>query len=312
VRSTFSGTRFAGWYFAVQGVAIAGWWLYLTLRPGAVRLFVPPGAQDIDLIAFRLPDLLVAVPASLIAAVTFFARSRWAVPLGWLAAGAMDYAFFYCLAWTWHRQGGWLSVVLMAPAALLSTVSALDTSAEHLTLFRRAAPGPPGRHVAATLIQIVLFWSFFLLVVPFAIRTLEREQRWPTLEIAGQRPLAATLFLLFSALGVTSGMTMAVRGAGTPLPFDAPNRLVVLGPYAYIRNPMVVAGLGQGFAVALWLGSASVLAYVLLGALLWNYLVRPAEERDLHQAFGDEYASYCRHVRCWIPRLRRFVPGTSR
>jgi hypothetical protein len=31
-------------------------------------------------------------------------------------------------------------------------------------------------------------------------------------------------------------MTMAARGDGTPLPFAAPNRLVVAGPYRHLRE----------------------------------------------------------------------------
>ena len=36
---------------------------------------------------------------------------------------------------------------------------------------------------------------------------------------------------------------LAVRGRGTPVPFDCPPRLVIAGPYAYIRNPMAVSAL---------------------------------------------------------------------
>lgn len=304
--STFSGTGFPGWYFAIQGLAIAAWWLYLWGNPSATAPFIPPGAGSVDLVSFRLPDLLVVVPTSAIAALTFFTNSRWSVPLAWAAAGAMDYAFFYCLAWSWYREGGWLGVALMAPAALFSTVGAIDASAAQLPLFHRAAAARTSRHVAATVVQIVMFWSFFLFIVPAAIVAVERQLAWPNAAFAGQRIAAVTLFGLCSCLGLASGLTMAARGSGTPLPFDAPNRLVVSGPYAYLRNPMVVAGLGQGFAVGLWCGSPAVLAYVATGGLVWNFLVRPAEERDLLDTFGSEFSRYRDEVGCWVPRRRPF------
>jgi protein-S-isoprenylcysteine O-methyltransferase Ste14 len=253
-----------------------------------------------------MPDLLVAVPVSLAAAASILLSLRWAMPLAWFAAGAMVYAFVYCVGWSMWRGGGWLNVALMAPAALFSTIGALDVSAGSIPIFRRAAPGRAARHVAATLGQIVVFWSFFLFVVPSAIVFVERQLRWPSFAFTRQRLLAAFLFVAFCSLGLASGVTMAGRGAGTPLPFVATNRLVITGPYSYLRNPMVVAGLGQGLAVALWSGSWAVLAYVLVGGLIWEYLVRPAEERDLRHAFGDEFETYSQHVRCWIPRTSAF------
>jgi protein-S-isoprenylcysteine O-methyltransferase Ste14 len=304
---SFSGTRFAGWFFTAQALTIGAWWIYLFAFPADRQLFVPPGASGLDLLAFSFPDLIVAVPASLAAglAVLLF-RSRWALPLAWLAAGAIDYAFVYCVGWSLLRHGGWTNVACMAPAALLSTVSALDVSAGVIEIFRRASPSTSFRHVLATLGQIALFWSFFLLVVPPALMFVEAQMEGSRFVFAGQRPLAGALLVLCSALGLASGITMASRGAGTPLPFAAPSCLVATGPYAHLRNPMVVAGLGQGFAVGLWHGSWAVLAYVLLGGFLWNFLVRPAEERDLLALFGEDFMWYCRHVRCWIPRLRPF------
>lgn len=304
--STFSGTAFGGWYFIVQAAAIGGWWSYLTRVPAAVQAFVPPGAASVDLRAFQAPDLLVAMPVSLAAGVAVLRSLRWAVPLSWFAAGAVVYAFVYCVAWSMLREGAWINVVMMAPAALFSTISALDVSAGTVSIFRRAVPATAPRHVGATLVQIVVFWSFFLFVVPMAIVFVEREVGWPSIAFPARRETAVLLFLAFSALGLVSGLTMARRGVGTPLPFDATNRLVTTGPYGYLRNPMVVAGLGQGTAVAIWFGSWAVGAYVLVGGLLWQCLVRPAEERDLRDAFGAEFLAYCDHVRCWVPRASSY------
>jgi protein-S-isoprenylcysteine O-methyltransferase Ste14 len=83
-------------------------------------------------------------------------------------------------------------------------------------------------------------------------------------------------------------------------------RVIVTGPYAYVRNPMAVAGLGQGFSVALALRSPEVAAYVVIGMLIWNYFVRPEEERYLQSVFGVDFEHYRSQVRCWIPRGRAF------
>jgi protein-S-isoprenylcysteine O-methyltransferase Ste14 len=81
---------------------------------------------------------------------------------------------------------------------------------------------------------------------------------------------------------------------------------VVSGPYAYFRNPMAIASFSQGFAVGLWLGSASVLVYVIIGVWIWQCLVRPLEEEDLLLHFGPAYEEYRREVRCWWPRLKQY------
>lgn len=302
--ATYSRTPFAWAYLAVQAAAIGAWWAALLAVPALRRPFLPDGAGDADLLAFALPDLALALPASLLAAVLLGRGQRWGVALAWAAAGTMAYAAAYTIAWSMLRGGGWLSVLLMVPAAGCTTLAAIDASRGWLTLFRPARSAPATANLAKTACQIVLFWGFFLFVVPAFVVGIESRVGGPEFAFAGQRIVAALLFLAASALGIWAGAAMARRGEGTPLPMDAPRRLVVTGPYARIRNPMVVAGLGQGLAVAVWLGSPLVLAYVAAGALVWQFLVRPAEEDDMLARFGPKYEEYRRTVRCWVPRQR--------
>jgi len=123
---------------------------------------------------------------------------------------------------------------------------------------RTARPASPACNVAKTLAQTAVLWAVFLLALPLCCRALE-EKRLPRasrlLPLVPCKLLGAALFVLGGALGIWSGMTMAVRGKGTPLPLDAVRELVTSGPYAHVRNPMSAGSLLQGVAVGLWLRS---------------------------------------------------------
>jgi protein-S-isoprenylcysteine O-methyltransferase Ste14 len=117
--------------------------------------------------------------------------------------------------------------------------------------------------------------------------------------------VGAITFLLGSAMGLWSMASMALVGEGTPLPAATARKLVVAGPYRFVRNPMAVAGAVQTVGVGLWLGSWSVLVAAVVGCLIWNQFIRPDEEADLLARFGEPYEAYCAAVRCWLPRSSR-------
>jgi protein-S-isoprenylcysteine O-methyltransferase Ste14 len=170
-------------------------------------------------------------------------------------------------------------------------------------LFRVAAPASGWRNFQKTLGQCAIIWTVFLVAVPWALVTIETRAGLERFTFSRQRILAAALLLGFSVLNLSASGFLSHRGHGTPLPVDCPRLLVVTGPYAHVRNPMAIAGLGQGLAVVLWLGSWFSLVYVALGVLAWQYVARPAEEADLTRRFGAAYDAYRSEIRCWWPRL---------
>jgi protein-S-isoprenylcysteine O-methyltransferase Ste14 len=173
-------------------------------------------------------------------------------------------------------------------------------------LFRPAAPASWPHYLRRTLLQCAVVWTVFLVVLPLILVAIERRLGIPSFEFGGQRQIGMILLLGFSALNLWSGGVLSRRGEGTPLPLECPRKLVVSGPYSYVRNPMAIAGLGQGLAVVLWLGSWAGLAYVALGVLVWQYGARPSEERDLKTRFGRSYEQYQQSIRCWWQRVRAF------
>ena len=98
--------------------------------------------------------------------------------------------------------------------------------------------------------------------------------------------------------------TFIFVGKGTPAPFDPPRRLVVQGPYRFVRNPMYV---GAGLALAgaaLFYESWPLLGYTALFFLVTHIFVVLYEEPTLRRKFGVEYETYCARVRRWLPTAK--------
>ncbi len=92
------------------------------------------------------------------------------------------------------------------------------------------------------------------------------------------------------------------EGHGTPMPMAPPQRLVVRGPYQYVRNPGYLAALAIVLAQALMFGSLAVLLYAGALALVFHMFVVAYEEPALERTFGAEYAAYRLGVGRWLPR----------
>ena len=98
-----------------------------------------------------------------------------------------------------------------------------------------------------------------------------------------------------------------VVGKGTLAPWAPPSRLVVVGLYRHVRNPMYLAVLTLVGGLALLGGSVRVLAYGVVLALVFDARVRWAEEPRLASAFGPDWASYRAAVRRWWPRWKPWL-----
>lgn len=94
-------------------------------------------------------------------------------------------------------------------------------------------------------------------------------------------------------------------GHGTPAPIVPPRRLVVVGFYRYVRNPMYV-----GFAAG-WIGlwvifghlNPALIAATAAVALGVHLFILFYEEPTLRSKFGEDYDEYRRNVRRWWPRV---------
>ncbi len=107
------------------------------------------------------------------------------------------------------------------------------------------------------------------------------------------------------AIALWCVFTFAFIGKGTPAPFDPPRRLVIRGPYRFVRNLMYI---GAGLALlgaALFYGSSSILIYAGVFFLATHLFVVLYEEPTLRRTFGAEYQAYCHRVGRWWVRAGR-------
>jgi protein-S-isoprenylcysteine O-methyltransferase Ste14 len=126
--------------------------------------------------------------------------------------------------------------------------------------------------------------------------------------------MGAERLRLLAVLPSVLGFAVALRcvwdfgrtGHGTPAPMVPPRRLVVVGLYRHVRNPMYL-GFAAGW-IGLWIvfGQAHLpaIAAVMAIALGVHLFVILYEEPTLRKKFGAEYEEYCRNVRRWWPRWR--------
>ena len=293
-------------YFALQAVGGAAWWVAVfasddvrnrTLGHWDPALLVAP-----DLVLFVGTSALVALLGSRIAAVTAAAWTT-AVTIALGVYGLVE-----------HEAGS--GVVLMSIATLGTLAATATMWFGYLPTgwffvgpfsFHVADEAPGVRHLRRSLVQLVVFWTTFFVVVPLVLMVVEERLHlsWSALDQENVRLAGAAMFTLGSAAGLWSCVTMALRGRGTPLPAETARELVIGGPYRFVRNPMAVAGLMQTAGIGLLLGSWMVIVTAVAGALVWNVLIRPTEEADLADRFGEPYRQYAEHVRCWVPASPR-------
>ena len=156
--------------------------------------------------------------------------------------------------------------------------------------------------VAALLVGTAFFALWFWLLPPVLGFQMPTEPSW--------RWLAAIPSVLGFAVALRCVYDFGRTGHGTPAPMAPPQKLVVVGFYRYVRNPMYV-GFFVGW-IGLWIvfgraNSALILAAAAV-ALAVHLFVLFYEEPTLHKLFRADYDLFRQNVPRWLPRLRPWSP----
>jgi protein-S-isoprenylcysteine O-methyltransferase Ste14 len=150
------------------------------------------------------------------------------------------------------------------------------------------------RHAAAVLLLPVVV----TLAVPALIV-------WRTDASIGWRGLIGLPLIALGLLLIVRTIALFVSvGRGTLAPWDPTTRLVVRGPYRYVRNPMISGVLFVLLGEAALFGSLALLLWFALVVAVNAVYMPLVEEPGLQRRFGKEYERYRAHVPRWIPRVR--------
>jgi hypothetical protein len=119
-------------------------------------------------------------------------------------------------------------------------------------------------------------------------------------------------FILWGAMVAAVGLI--IRGAASGH-LRKDRELATGGPYARTRNPLYLGSalLAAGFVIAgrsVWAGALGTIYFAV-----FYYAVMRAEERDLHDRFGDVFDEYAKRVPLFFPSLaggRTGEPSSAR
>lgn len=122
------------------------------------------------------------------------------------------------------------------------------------------------------------------------------------------RVLGGALTAAGAAVVVQAFARFVVEGLGTPAPAAPTEKLVVGGPYRYVRNVMYAAVTAAIVGQALLLCRVVLLVYAAVAWAGMAAFVKLYEEPTLARRYGAQYEDYRRAVPAWLPRPRR-QPG---
>lgn len=102
-------------------------------------------------------------------------------------------------------------------------------------------------------------------------------------------------------IGYLALFEFALRGKGTPIPFDPPVKLVATGIYSIVANPLQISTLLMLLCITITYQSRAMLIPVTCLVLYCEWFVRWHHSVDIEKRFGTQWHSYKQQVNNWIP-----------
>ncbi len=123
--------------------------------------------------------------------------------------------------------------------------------------------------------------------------------------------------IAFGSLLAASGLALflwcvvlfVLDGQGTQSPIEPPRAFVAVGPYRYVRNPMLLGNLIVLLGEAVLFSSRGIFIFSLFFFACCHLILLQVEEPSLRRRFGPVYEEYGREVPRWLPRRERTWRG---
>ena len=116
---------------------------------------------------------------------------------------------------------------------------------------------------------------------------------------------SATLGIAALLIGVVMAVAIAASSLASLPPGARGKELVTAGAFRWVRHPLYAALLGPfDFGLALYMDGWPYLVWALLQYPIWHWNIA-AEERLMHNEFGETWAEYCKKTGRFLPKLVR-------
>ena len=162
-------------------------------------------------------------------------------------------------------------------------------------------------------VTLVVGGSLFLAGLPLLLVAAagRLEARWGLRRFGTGIPVRVAGVLLLVAGGALASWSVRAQvrvGRGTPVPMIPTRRLVVVAPFTFCRNPMILGTATAYLGLSVVIGSVAAVVLVTAFAGLLLAYVKILEEKELEARFGPAYVEYKRATPFLVPRRPRRSP----
>ena len=156
------------------------------------------------------------------------------------------------------------------------------------------------------LILTVVLLPLFMIFIPYWMRRFDEYLTCGSFGFGVFRYFGVILFLGALSVCLYSIIFLTIRAGGMPIgrvKGGAPPRLVIAGPYKFVRNPQQLGSIIMLLGLTIYFESLSILIYTLIVTVFSHIYVVMIEKLGLRNRFGVEYEDYCKAVPRWVPKI---------